>query len=127
MTERSSGEIDREVRRTRMELRDTLDEVHEALSPRRWVDERSEYLRHRGAGDMVVGFARVASEHPIPFALMLGGAVWLYLASSEGRRRNTEASGAAWPSPAASHLSPAGRGPVTRATSQAPLAVSPDA
>ena len=130
MTERGSDEIGGEVDRTRAELGETLDAVHERLSPRRWLDDGTEYLRRRGAGDIVRGVARVAREHPLPFALMLGGAVWLYFAvsySSEGKGSDTEPVGVARAMTAFSRSGPAVRGSATGATGEAPLAVSPDA
>jgi Protein of unknown function (DUF3618) len=81
---RSSAELEREVRQSRAEVEDTLDEIQDRLSPGQWVDEVAHYVRDNG-GEFARNFGRIVRQNPVPATMVGVGLVWMMLSS---RRHN---------------------------------------
>jgi hypothetical protein len=76
---RSSGEIKRDIRRTRGRLDDTLEDLNERLSPRSLISDLLNWFESRGGSgpseSMYRGYHNVVrrvKENPIP-AVLIGG------------------------------------------------------
>src|SRR5690242_21240559 len=80
--ERSSRDYEREAEATRYRLADTLDELHDRLTPGHMLDEVLSYARGGGAG-FARALTNAARENPIP-ALLIGAGCALFLAEKTG-------------------------------------------
>lgn len=92
---RSSEAIENEVRQTRHEMDETLDELGKRLDPWRIVQDVWNSLRHRVPGgpqtadavrEFGAGLGRRMADHPIPVAIMGAGLLWLLMEEANSRR-----------------------------------------
>lgn len=81
-TDRDPETIRREIRRTRGELDDTVDELVDRLSVGNLVDEVWHRFRRSGSGG---GVGTVLRDHPVPLALMGLGLGWMAVEQATGR------------------------------------------
>jgi|GEM_PF-2699185 len=88
--DRDPAEIRQDIRRTRGEMDDTVDQLVSRFSVGSVVDELWDRVRHRsGSGPDVGGMLR---EHPVPIALMGLGLGWLAVEQASGRSVSTSGS-----------------------------------
>lgn len=80
-SERDPETIRREIRRTRGEMDDTVDELVDRLSVGNLVDEVWQRLRSSGSGG---GVGTVLRDHPVPLALMGLGLGWMAVEQATG-------------------------------------------
>jgi hypothetical protein len=89
-TDKSPEEIEREVEQVRAEVRTTLGDIRESLSPGQMLDHGLEYVRHSGGADFSRNLGRSIRDNPLPVALIGAGIGWLLVADRTGmgaRRR----------------------------------------
>lgn len=87
-TDRDPETIRREIRRTRGEMDDTVDELVERLSVGNLVDEVWHRLRRSGSGG---GVGTVLRDHPVPLALMGLGLGWMAVEQATGHSMSPSA------------------------------------
>lgn len=81
-TDRDPETIRREIRRTRGEMDDTVDELVDRLSVGNLVDEVWQRMRRSGSGE---GVGTVLRDHPVPLALMGLGLGWMAVEQATGK------------------------------------------
>lgn len=91
MNERTSGDIERDIERTRAEMSHTIDAIQERLSPGQLVDQAFHYFQSgsgRGLTDGASQFAqnlgRAIRDNPVPVALVATGVAWLMVSRARG-------------------------------------------
>lgn len=82
--DKSSAELEREVREQRADVERTLDAIQERLSPGQLVDQAMTYLRDGGGGEFVRNLGDSVKHNPVPVALIGVGIAWMM--ASSGRR-----------------------------------------
>jgi hypothetical protein len=83
--ELTSRDYEREAEATRNRLADTLDELHDRLTPGHVLDEVLTYARGGGAGFMRA-LTNAARENPLP-TLVIGAGCAMFLAEKTGMTR----------------------------------------
>jgi ElaB/YqjD/DUF883 family membrane-anchored ribosome-binding protein len=83
--ELTSKDYEREAEATRNRLADTLDELHDRLTPGHVLDEVLSYARGGGAGFMRA-LTNAARENPLP-TLLIGAGCAMFLAEKTGMTR----------------------------------------
>lgn len=98
---RTAAEVERDLARRRAELRDTVDEIQERLTPGELFEQAVRWYRTRPPGQGDNRLWRAAVENPVPVLLIGAGLVWL--AASAARRENrmgtTTSAGRSGPGP----------------------------
>ncbi|HUG62057.1 MAG TPA: DUF3618 domain-containing protein [Methylomirabilota bacterium] len=87
---KSPEEIEREVEMARADVRSTLGDIRESLSPGQMIDQALEYVRGSGGADFTRNLGRSVRDNPVPVALIGAGIGWLMLSDrcgGDGRRR----------------------------------------
>jgi hypothetical protein len=87
----TSRDYEREAEASRNRLADTLDELHDRLTPGHVLDEVLTYARGGGAGFMRA-LTNAARENPIP-TLLIGAGCAMFLAEKTGMTRRAFSSG----------------------------------
>ena len=83
--EMTARDYEREAEATRHRLADTLDELHDRLTPGHMLDEVLSYARGGGAGFMRA-LSNAARENPVP-TLLIGAGCAMFLAEKTGMTR----------------------------------------
>lgn len=81
---RSSAEIERDVERTRDELRDTLEALRDRASPSQLVEQVFSFAKESGGPDMMRTMGRAMREHPMPLLLIGVGVGWMMFSGKRG-------------------------------------------
>lgn len=81
---KSPEEIEREVEAVRANVRSTLGDIRESLSPGQMVDQALDYVRGSGGGDFARNLGRSIRDNPLPVALIGAGIGWLLLGDRMG-------------------------------------------
>ncbi|HET6629537.1 MAG TPA: DUF3618 domain-containing protein, partial [Woeseiaceae bacterium] len=74
--DRDPDEIERDIRRTRVSLGHTIDELENRLSPGELLDQAIGAARRHG-GDFATNLGRSAENHPMPLLLTAVGIAWM--------------------------------------------------
>ena len=88
---KSSAELEREVRQQRADVERTLDAIQDRLSPGQLVDEAMNYLREGSGGEFFRNLGTSVKQNPVPIALIGVGVAWMMASSARGngeRRRD---------------------------------------
>ncbi|TVP45131.1 MAG: DUF3618 domain-containing protein [Gemmatimonadales bacterium] len=89
--DRDPAEIRQDIRRTRGEMDETVDQLVDRFSVGSLVDEVWHRVRQRSGGGPDVG--GILREHPVPIALMGLGLGWLAVEQASGRSVSTPGAG----------------------------------
>ena len=73
----SSAAIERDVEARRADLRGTLDELRDRMTPGQVLDEAWQFARGSGGGDYVRNLGTSVRNNPLPVALIGAGIAWL--------------------------------------------------
>ena len=84
---RSTAQIEEDLKRTRGALDDTLGAIERRLAPGQLMDDGLHFLRNNGATEYVVNLGSAAKRDPIPLALVGVGLAWLMVSGRGGRRQ----------------------------------------
>jgi hypothetical protein len=90
---KSPDEIEREVEMARADVRHTLGNIRESLSPGQMIDQALEYVRGSGGADFTRNLGRQMRDNPMPVALIGAGIGWLLLGD---RFSSSGSSGSRW-------------------------------
>jgi hypothetical protein len=88
---KSSAELEREVRQQRADVERTLDAIQDRLSPGQLVDEAMNYLREGSGGEFFRNLGTSVKQNPVPIVLIGVGVAWMMASSARGnggRRRD---------------------------------------
>src|SRR5688572_12925011 len=83
---KSAEEVQQEVRQSRAELEDTLDEIQRRLSPGQMFDQAVDYLRGSGGNEFLRNLGSTVRDNPVPVVLMGTGLAWLMLSGQRSGR-----------------------------------------
>jgi hypothetical protein len=85
---KSPDQLERELDATREDIRQTIDEIEDRLSPGQLVDQAVSYLRGSGAQTFFSNLGRSVRDNPMPVALIGTGVAWMMVESgrSDGQR-----------------------------------------
>lgn len=91
-SERSTGDIERDVENRRATVANRIDELEDRLAPGQLIADAYRSICNSRAADSVISMSRSAgrtvAEHPVPAALVCLGAGWL-LTTALGSKRNS--------------------------------------
>lgn len=78
---KSADEVEREVKASRAEVEQTLDEIQQRLSPGQLFDQAVNYMRGSGGNEFLQNLGATVRDNPVPVVLMGTGLAWLMLSS----------------------------------------------
>lgn len=81
---KSSDEIEREVENTRSNVRQTLDELRDRMSPGQMIDQAVDYFRGSGGGELTRNLGRQIRDNPMPLLLVAAGVAWMMAGPRRG-------------------------------------------
>lgn len=81
---KSPDEIEREVEEARAQLRHTLGDIRESLSPGQMLDHAIDYARESGGAEFTRNLGRQVRDNPLPIALIGAGIGWLLASDRNG-------------------------------------------
>lgn len=85
--QRSADEVQRDVERQRTELRDTVNEIQDRLSPGQLFDQAVDYFWEQPRAGGQSRLTRAIVENPLPVLVIGAGLLWLAVAASQERPR----------------------------------------
>ena len=83
--QRSADEVQRDVERHRADLRDTVDELQDRLSPGQLFDRAVNYFWEQPRAGGQSRLTRAIVENPLPVLVIGAGLVWLAVAATQER------------------------------------------
>ena len=101
---RTAAEVERDLERRRAELRHTVDEIQDRLSPGELFEQAIRWYRTRPSSQGENRLLRAAVENPIPVLMIGAGVLWLAATAArrEDRVRADRPAGRSGPGPLAS-------------------------
>lgn len=88
-----SHQIEADIARTRVRLRDTIDALERELTPERVVVKSAQWLRASLETPPLPSVRTQAWAYAIPFALIASGLGWLFMVRRSSRARTSSGSG----------------------------------
>ncbi|HWL66911.1 MAG TPA: DUF3618 domain-containing protein [Geminicoccus sp.] len=85
--EKSSNEIEREVENSRDQVRRTLAELSERMSPGQLVDQAMDYMKTSNGTELAQNLGRQVRDNPLPLLLVGAGIGWLMLGGQPAVQR----------------------------------------
>jgi hypothetical protein len=91
--DKSADQLERELEATRDDIRHTIGEIEDRLTPGQLVDQAMSYLRGSGARTFASNFGRSLRDNPMPVALIGTGVAWMMVEGGRSNRRSYDGAG----------------------------------